>query len=339
MLAHSKGPLEEKLPTYITHVEALSSQEKNLEALNTSLSLLQQLGVRIPPEWSLKATTVGDFVITKAALCGKSMEDLCHLPSMDDTTKIMAMKLMDHSLNDCYILNSEYFSYLISTMVRWSVKYGVCPHSAPAFTTYGLILASLDHLKEANEFARVGLALSKRPGFNDTRSRVLMHSQGYTGHWTRPLNSGMKPLLEGHEVGLRTGNLENAFFNAYFYLLFIIILGRPLAQVDKACRDFARQMKRYHMQHIYIMSMPQWQFVLNMMGELNDPMVLSGEAMDLDVVMKHLEETNFLYTIDVVRTLQLYLAFYFGDYELAWKMGKASKNTDKSNVAQPTVWR
>ena len=44
-----------------------------------------------------------------------------------------------------------------------------------------------------------------------------------------------------------------------------------------------------------------------------------------------------MYLQDVTRMNQLQLAFYFGDYQLAWKMVEATKDFEKTNVARHHV--
>jgi hypothetical protein len=239
------------------------------------------------------------------------------------------------------MLNSPYFGVIEFKMVRWSVKYGVCPQSAVAFAVYGLLLAgSLGDLQRARVMGEVADALSKRPPFKETRSRILMQTNAYVFHWTSPIQACLKPLLLGYEVGLKNGDLENAFFNAYLYEKFTLCVGRSLNLVEADMIEFTTQMKIYMQETIYKMCLPHWQFVLNMSGRsAPNPPVLSGDIMNYDEMMKHLIETNHVYLQDVTRMNQLQLAFYFGDYQLAWRMVEASKNFEETNISHLTVWR
>lgn len=226
-------------------------------------------------------------------------------------------------------------------MVRWSVKYGVCPESAVAFAVYGLLLAgSFGELERARVMGNVADALSQRADFQETRSRILMQTRAYVFHWTSPIQSCLKPLLLGYEIGMKSGDLENAFYSAYLYEKFSICAGRSLDLVQQDMAEFTTQMKIYSQETIYKMCLPHWQFVLLMRGKSPpSPPMLTGDIMQYDEMMQHLLETNHAYLQDVVRMNQLQLAFYFGDYHLAWRMVEASKIFEKTNMSHLTVWR
>jgi hypothetical protein len=226
-------------------------------------------------------------------------------------------------------------------MVRWSIKYGICPPSAVAFAVYGMLLAGAwGELKRGRIMGEVADALSKRPGWMETRSRILMVTNTYIFPWASHLRTCLKPLLLGYEVGMKEGDIENSLFCAYQYGNLATCAGRPLNLVHADMLDFTTQMKIYSQETIYQMSLPQWQFALIMMAEpAPEPPLLSGDVMVFDEMMKHLLETNHVYLQDVTRMNQMLLAFYFGDYQLAWAMVEASKDFKKSNMANFLVPR
>ena len=57
------------------------------------------------------------------------------------------------------------------------------------------------------------LMLSRPGGYEKIQPRVSMICEGSIHHWTRPLSSSLKPLLEGYTVGVRTGDIEYATHN------------------------------------------------------------------------------------------------------------------------------
>jgi hypothetical protein len=239
--------------------------------------------------------------------------------------------------------NSKYMAIFIFKLVRQTIKFGVCEASAPAFGTYSVILISLGEFKRAAEIAHVADSLSKRPECRATRSRVMMQVHGYTMAWTSPAKTCMKHLLRSLEIGLKKGDLENAFFSAYMYILIAnCVAGRPLGLVKSDIEDLGQQMLVYNQTAIYNMARPHLQFVLNMIGENPDSSssaFLSGEVMEFDSLMEHLASTKHKYLQDQARVLQLTLAVYFDDLSLAWRMVKESRNCYRTNLSQVTIWR
>jgi hypothetical protein len=226
-------------------------------------------------------------------------------------------------------------------MVRWSIKHGLCPQSAVAFATYGLLLAGArGELEESRRMGQLAEELSKRPGWRATRCRVIMLTNNYVFPWTSHIRACLKPLLSGYELGMKEGDLENGFFCACNYVKLSMCTGRPLHLVHADLLAFTAQMKDYSQEYIYQMCLSHLQFVLNLMAEsAPDPPWLSGEIMVFDEMMNHLGETNHVYLQDATRLNQLQLAFYFGDYQLAWDMVEDSKHFDQTNVAHATVCR
>lgn len=239
------------------------------------------------------------------------------------------------------MVNSPYFPVIEFKMLRWSVKYGVCAQSAVAFAVYGSLSAgSFGDLKKAHLMGTVADKLSQRPEFYNVRARISMTINGYCFHWTCSVRTLLKPLLDGYEVGMTLGDLENTFFCAYIYMKMSICAGRPLNLVQSDMLDFTAQMKVYAQETIYQMSLPHWQFVACMTDtSAPHPSVLSGEIMDYDKMIKHTAETKQVYVLDNIRYNQMQLAFYLGDYKLAWKMVEQSKDFGKTNNSHVTIWK
>ena len=90
--------IEDKLHAYTTLVEAYSIQERHTVALNTTLRVLRQIGVRFPPLALLDFATLAGLMKTKAVLRSMDATSIISLPVMNDEVKVMAMKLMSHAV-------------------------------------------------------------------------------------------------------------------------------------------------------------------------------------------------------------------------------------------------
>ena len=238
--------------------------------------------------------------------------------------------------------NSKYLVPLILKQVRWSVKHGICDESASAFSQYGVVLVAMGEYHTSAEISRIAETLSRRPEGATKRSRALMQVYGYNLPWTSPAKTCLRSLIVGHEIGMKQGDLVNAFYCAYLYIMLAGLSGRPLHLVTEDIEDFSRQMKIYNQEHIRKMCLPHLQFVMNMMyagDSIESNSTLSGEIMEFGVLMDHLEETKHVYLQEQVRSLQLYLAYYFDDLSNAWEMAKASANFDVTCLGQACIWR
>jgi hypothetical protein len=242
------------------------------------------------------------------------------------------------SKNAAYLLGEKNQPLFSFRAVRWTVKYGIAPSSACCWAGFAANLNCFGEFKLAAKMAEVAEAMSNLPMCNHTRARTLMNVYFYGFSWSRPLKTLLKPLLLGNETGLKEGDLENAFYCAYTYIMLANAAGSSLKALQRDIKAFQKQMSIYHQDHVFNMCLPQLQFVLSMIGGGECSSSLTGEAMDYDSLIAHLVSANHVYMQDQVRCLQLFLAYYFDDYELAWKAACDSKTTEVTGRGQVTVW-
>lgn len=98
VLSQAHSPIEGKLPAYVTLIESYNMQEQQARALSTNLAVLKQLGVHFGPEGLLPLATLRSLQQSKSLLRDMDAADLLKLPMMTDTTKLLAMKMMDIAL-------------------------------------------------------------------------------------------------------------------------------------------------------------------------------------------------------------------------------------------------
>ena len=68
----------------------------------------------------------------------------------------------------------------------------------------------------------------------------------YALHWTMPVKDCIEPLLEGYQIGIKTGSIGSAFWCICFYLEYSLYTGAPLASLQEDLRTFIRHMGDYN---------------------------------------------------------------------------------------------
>jgi histidine kinase len=322
---------EEKFEAYLIQSLALAAQQKHQEEFNSILGLLRQVGVKFPPRAVLSIAIIVDLQKTKSLLRNKSTDDLIKLPDMQDERRLQIMRLLDRALNVSFILGDPLMPFFVFKQVRWTVKFGIAPPSASVFSSYAaLIAASLGELKRAGGYSKVSIGLSKRPMCRAFTARILMTVYVYGIHWSTPMQTCVKPLLHGFEVGLKKGDLENSFYCCYSYALNGNVAGYKLHIIEEDINDFQRSMSIYHQEQTYKMCLSQLYFVRSM---------INGEDMKFDELMKEYTESNHVPMLDITRHMQLQHAVYFNNYDIAWKMVNVSRTLPTTCIGQPAVWR
>ena len=170
---HYARCFEDKLNTYSNLVRALSSSGKCDECINTSVSVLSQLGEFIPTKIT-QEIYFDEVVKVRQSLIGLSRQDLLSLPVMTDFNKLTAMRFLNHMLLATYASNPPMNPIVAFRMVRMTVEYGVCSISAIAFSCYGAWLASSlnDDYDVAFTMGRVASDLMKKLGSVEILPRV-----------------------------------------------------------------------------------------------------------------------------------------------------------------------
>jgi predicted ATPase len=85
-----------------------------------------------------------------------------------------------------------------------------CAHrSGTAFCAYSMLLCNgFGDVDSGCRYAELALEISRRYGAQEWAIRTLCGAYGFCLVWKRPLQDLLIPLLEGHESGLATGDIE-----------------------------------------------------------------------------------------------------------------------------------
>eukprot|EP00957_Ditylum_brightwellii_P124022 9453514-Ditylum_brightwellii.AAC.1 len=140
---------------------------------------------------------------------------------------------------------------------------------------------------------------------------------GFVSHWTEPGHLTYKYFLRAYEVGMQTGNIDWAMFSLRTSNNTALMIGKPLACIEKECKSCIELMHEYKQKMTTNLLRPVWQFVLNLMGESDDPKVLSGSVMQQEELMKNCNQNEFRALRNVTLFYRLWAAFCFEDFDLA----------------------
>lgn len=145
------------------------AQNKLREALDTTVEIVNMLGVSIPR--SPKARHIlAEKLKTKWALRGKAIESLIDLPRMTDPVKLAALQLLSLAVTPAYFTSPALFVIIINKMVALSVVHGNTPVSSVAYVFYAMLLCiTPDTIDAGYRFGRLALQLRDR-----------FHSQQYS---------------------------------------------------------------------------------------------------------------------------------------------------------------
>jgi len=126
----------------------------------------------------------------------------------------------------------------------------------------------------------------------------------------KPLQSSLKPLVEGYQSGMRTGDKIFAMFCLLGGTISLpYMMGKPLNMIEEQCQASVSQMVELNAKEQAAALKMFWQLCLNLMGLSNNTVELSGKAMDE-------KELVFTGAVNMYFVLVKNIAFnLFGQYE------------------------
>ena len=138
----------------------------------------------------------------------------------------------------------------------------------------------LGNYDEAYRFGQLALKLQEIQG----HARRIPHTYPlvYTffHHWRHPLRECLEPLNYAYEVGMTTGEVDGGFIAIQAHLSLAFHCGLPLRDVEAAFRLYCNQMADFDHYSETTLVQPLWQCCLNLLDQSDDPLVLTGEAMN-----------------------------------------------------------
>jgi len=201
------------------------------------------------------------------------------------------------------------------------MKHGVDVYSAPAFAIWGIIQTLSSYQKGAQYADRGFQLLDNCAEGKRTESRVTYLSWFMVYPFSKPIHSTLNHLLRGYKAGMEMGDVESAMWNVGMYLCGSIVAGKALKPLAVDYITYTEQMKTLKQDYILYQSLPLAQGMLNILGDAEDPLKLSGSVIveeDYLVMIESAEVrvTSFLH-LQISKNM---ICNFFGDFEQGAKL-------------------
>ena len=243
-------------------------------------------------------------------------------------------------------------------MMRLTLKHGLCKYSPFVFGTYGMVLAALGDRKGGCEFGRVALELNTtQDGARECISSTTVVVESFLTHLQKPLYNSLAPMMEGHQIGMQTGEIEFAALCLSGHGGILVVLGTSLDNLEKSLLNYGTLMlvalcrirlplphsltlasfstpsvpffREYGQGMADGLSAPWLQFAMNLRSKALDPLVLTGDAMNEEEFVERNIKKKHLVAVRNVNLVKMILLYIFGDLEggdqarCVWEQGSA----------------
>ncbi|OWA37297.1 hypothetical protein B9G55_04330 [Saccharibacillus sp. O16] len=283
------------------------------EALDAGRRGLSLLGIRLPDRASMAAVAV-ELGRVKLKLATTSIPRIEAGTAMSDSRIKLAMRLLIGMFPAAFISgNQPLFGLIVLKKTALTLKYGLSPESALAFTGYALLLSGMGDVQGAYAFGNLALRINTH--FDDLRSRsaVQVLTTLFTRLWQEPWHRLPEAFREGIEAGQRSGELLYLAHACYY-----INLWQPDMDLNTQLEESGRYIEMIEntgYQEALLtakLARQQWRALA---GLLEDSTSFDGADFSEQECLNQLKSTNYQSGIAIYHLYKMKQLFMSGLYE------------------------
>jgi predicted ATPase len=308
---HAEKVLD-KVKVYEIQISASIAQTRQREAINIGLQVLKLLGISIPEQPSVLDSQRGLEEIT-SNLTGKRIEDLIDLPQMTAKDKFAAGNILSGLASATYQVAPELFPLIVSERVNLSIKYGNAPFSSYAYATYGLLLIGIQDIESGYAFGQLALNLLLKLNAKELKAKTFLIVEGFIKIWKDHVSSTLKPLREGYQSGLETGDLEFAGYCGCFECYHSYFLGKELSELEQEMATYSHAISQLRQERTFNYNELFRQAVLTLLDSSENRCNLIGKAFNEEQLLPLLLQANDREVIHHLYLNKLILCYLFGN--------------------------
>jgi predicted ATPase/signal transduction histidine kinase/DNA-binding response OmpR family regulator/tRNA A-37 threonylcarbamoyl transferase component Bud32 len=329
--------LLDTVKVYEVQIQAYMGQNKLLEALNTGLLVLKQLGVEFPdsPTPSDIGQALGE---TATILSGTRIKVLIDLPEMTDPHQLAVIRILSSIFSACYSTVSSLVPLTVCKQVNLSVQYGNAAVSPFAYAVYSLLLCgAIGDIERGYEFGQLALRLVSKLNAKEIEAKTCHLVTAAVQHWKEHAKNTLAPFLSVFSTGLETGDLEYAGYAIMVWSHYSFFVGQQLTQLERDIATYTDAIQNISQETALNNTRICWQAVLNMLGRVPNQCQLKGEAYDEEKMLLLHQQTNDQLAIHYLSLHKLVLYYEFEDYPEALKTIPQIESSFGASVGQLTV--
>ncbi len=306
---------------YRTLIQGKFSQNQLTEAITIAQQFLKQLGITFPetpkPEDFQQITTeINDLIKDR------EIADLIHLPVICDGEKIAIIQTITSIISAAYNSGSSLFPLLVSSAVKLSIQYGNTSASSFAYATYGIVACNLlNDVSTGVQFGQLALQVVSQLNATGFKPQVLEIVGGFILHRQSHIRGTITLLQEAYTSAIEVGNLEFAGHSAAVFCLNSFWQSPSLMTCETEASNYYHGLVQLNQQTTAHYCRFHWQITLNLLGTVDQPIIVSGESFQEVEYLPRLLQANDLYGLYLFYLHKLMLCYLFEEIESAQHYG------------------
>ncbi|MNB83204.1 Serine/threonine-protein kinase PknB [compost metagenome] len=285
------------------------------EAIAAGRQGLQEMGIQIPQRVGM-ASVLKELVKIKAALRGRTADDIFASEEMKDPEMLLIMRLLINFIPPAFISGeTSLFGLAVLKKVGLTLKYGNSPESALAFIGYSMLLSGFGDVKGAFEFGRLGIRINDK--FNDLQWRGAAHVLYtlFSHTWTEPWDTLQDWFTTSIEASLRTGDLLYLAHSCFYVNLWNPEMDLA-TNLQESNRMIAMIESTKYKESLATAQLVR-QYYRNLLGEMGDNRSFSDDSFEEVGMLRDLELAKYNSGIAIYYIYKMKLLFTYESYEEA----------------------
>jgi len=235
--------LLDKVGVYAIKIQAYAGNNQSQAAIKIGLQVLKLLDIEIPENPNHSDVEKG-FLSTLSDLSQfKNIDDLIELPEMKDSLKQAAMEIMTILQPACFFTNVLLYDLIVFQQIKLGLKYGNCPTTMTAYVAYGLLLCQVtERIEIGYQFGNLAMKLLDKSNNSFQKTTIYSMFTNTIRHWKKPVQTGIKLLVEAYNSGIESGNLQYAGLAATQYVTHSYISGKELSDLEQKTQSYNQQL-------------------------------------------------------------------------------------------------
>ncbi len=304
-------------------------------AIEVAIFTLKELNIDIPQHPSQQKIKE-EYQSLNLLLKDNPIENLFDLSEMRDPYKLSAIRILLAVTAPAFITNASLYCVITLTAVKLCVTSGNPPEAAGVYIFMGKLLCGMmKDIDSGYQFGQLSLRLLEKFNIQDLKSLVLHYSAGFIRPWKESIHdSNIIPMLQtALNVGLDTGDIEHASYNASAYCLFSLFSGFPLEPMSQTYEQYINLTIKLKQSYTVSYMKNCRKIVINLLNGYQDNYCLvvgnSQEEEQKTLALWTQEKAEWLlFSAYLAKTISYY---FFKDYQQAVKSAvEADKNAESS---------
>jgi predicted ATPase/signal transduction histidine kinase/tRNA A-37 threonylcarbamoyl transferase component Bud32 len=317
--------LLDKVKVYEVKILTCLAKTQLLEAVKIGIQVLKLLGV-IFPESPTQLDIERGLAETTASLRGKNIEDLINLPLMTDAYKLATMRILSAILTPAFIAAPGLFPLIACTQVNLSINYGNAPCSGYAYAFYGFTLNGIfEDIESASKFGKLALNIVERLKALEFKSRTFTVVAFTIWHGQHHVKETCPLFQVAYQSGLESGDLEFVGYAAQNKSQYLYFSGQELTELERDISNYSTVLDRFKQKTALSWHQIYWQATLNLLGRVEQPCLLLGEAYNEEKMLPVHLEANDRTGLQNFYLQKLILCYLFGEYHQALANAKQAE--------------